>query len=181
MPRPIEARLRADAAAQQRTMTDILLAALAFAWEHAGAVEELAQTRKVLWKAEQRCARLQRRTEAQRIQAKTDKKARADLEWERDATWAALRGAREELTIFQAENPDQAEEIARRYAKVQEEAFATQMAAFQEALARALVPNKQAGAKMVSLRELAKLAHPDLWHGKPAIELGEEIMKLANR
>jgi hypothetical protein len=181
MPRPIEARLRADAATQQCTMTDILLAALTFAWEHAGDGEELAQARQALRKAGQKYTALEKRYEARRVQAKADKKARAQLEEERDHAKAMAAFAAERLAILGAANPDLAHANAEAYARVEEASWHRRMAAMREAYARALDPSGQGGEKMVSLRELAKLAHPDKWHGKPAIELGDELMKWANR
>jgi hypothetical protein len=48
IPRVLEARLRREAAEQQHTLTDVILKALEFQWEHAHAVEELALVRQQL-------------------------------------------------------------------------------------------------------------------------------------
>src|SRR5215471_18943195 len=100
MPRPIEARLRQEATAQQRTMTAILLSAQAFAWEHAGDAEELGQARTALKRLQRQYAALEKRYEARRVQAKADKKARAALEWERDHAQAMALVAWERLEIL---------------------------------------------------------------------------------
>jgi chromosome segregation ATPase len=181
LPRPLEARLRADAATQQRTMTDIIVYALAFAWEHAGAVEELAQTRKALRQVEQQYARLQKRIEALCAQVTADKKERARLVEERDRAYAMACFAQERLTVFTAANPDLAEANAERYARVQEASWRRKMAAVREERARVMESTGQAGAKRVSVRELMKIAHPDKWEGKPATDLAHEVVVFCNR
>jgi len=192
IPRPLEARLRQDAAEQGRTLTEILLQALVAQWEHPHAAADLAEMQAQLAKrerqyatqerthhkqAERKYARLKQRHKALRVQAAADKKERARLVKEREQAEAHARWMYERMTVISADNPDLAEENARRFASVQEESWRRQLAAMREQHASLWASSGQAGATSVPVKELIKLCHPDKWsQGQPATELAHEIM-----
>jgi|RhiMethySRZTD1v2_1073278.scaffolds.fasta_scaffold43129_7 hypothetical protein len=185
IPRALEARLRHEASEQGRTMTDILLQALVAQWEHPHAVADLAETQAQLTKVKRQYATLERRSarlaQRRRTQAAADKRERARLVEERAQADEHVRLMHERLTVFSAANPELAEEIASRYAKVQHDAWRRKladMADLQAERARSLAGlHGRAGAMSVPVKDLIKLCHPDKWsQGQPAIELAHEIM-----
>jgi septal ring factor EnvC (AmiA/AmiB activator) len=182
IPRSLETRLRHAAAEQGRTMTDILLQALVAQWEHPHAAADLAETQAQLATLKRQYAALERKSDRlaqrRRTQAAADKRERARLEKERDQADAHVRMMHERLTVFTAANSELAEEIARRYAKVQDEAWRRRAAEIREEHARARAEiNGRAGATSVPVKELIKLCHPDKWsQGQPATELAHEVM-----
>jgi len=158
IPRPLEARLRQEAAEDHHTMTDILLGALAFFWDHSGAVDAIADTQKALARLEHQHAALEKQYTAleKRVSKLVeDKKAlRRDLrraEQERD------KAQREEQAAYRA------------YADL------------QDFWARG---KGQGGMPFTPCekRELLKICHPDRWsQGQPATELAHEVMVRLNQ
>jgi hypothetical protein len=185
IPRALEARLRHEASEQGRTRTAILLQALVAQWEHPHAAADLAETQAQLATLkrqyvalERKSARLKQRYDALRVQAAADKKERARLIKEREQADEHVRWMHERLIVFTADNPDLAEENARRYAKVQGEAWRRRLADIQEEYARCLAETTgRAGTTSVPVKDLIKLCHPDKWsQGQPATELAHELM-----
>jgi chromosome segregation ATPase len=155
IPRALEARLRQEAAEGGRTLTDILLQALVFRWEHTHAVEELPLTREQL-------AQLQK-----------EHKALEGRHTRLRADFARLqqqhKGLRSDLARVERERNKAQEELedVKGYEWIYRE------------MRRRLTGSKSPEGSIAPevLMELIKLCHPDRWsQGQPATELAHEIM-----
>ena len=176
LPRPLEARLRHEAREQGRTLTDMLRAALLAHWDHPTAAADLVAARVQLTRLERRYARLAQRYKAVKEERSRLTKALDLAEW-------GNRLLGEELTVFKAEHPDVAEAIARRYARVQQEAQRRLLTDMQEALDRQMAAlTGQASSESALVKALRKVVHPDKWsQGQPATALAHELMVRLNQ
>jgi hypothetical protein len=197
IPRTLEARLRHEASEQGRTLTEILLHALVAQWEHPHAAADLAELRAQLARLERQSARrertqhqqaerkydrLRQRYEALRAQAAADKKEHARQAEDQAQLYWYIREMQEQLDVFTADNPDLAEENARRHARVRDDMWRRLIAGMREEVADLYAESTgQAGATSVPVKDLIKLCHPDRWaQGQPASELAHEIMVRLN-
>jgi gamma-glutamylcysteine synthetase len=141
-------------------MTDILLQALAFRWEHASAVEELALARQQL-------SQLQREHNA--LQGR-HKRLRADFERIQEQHKALKR----DHTRLTAD-----------FAHVQRELDEAQNIAWYKDLVRRRISSLPSPEETISeevRRELIKVSHPDKWsQGQLATELAHEIMVILTK
>jgi predicted nuclease with TOPRIM domain len=142
-------------------MTDILLQALAFRWEHASAVEDLALARQQL-------SQLQREHNA--LQGR-HKRLRADFERIQEQHKALKRDHARLTADFE---------------HVQRELDEERNIAWYKDLVRRRLSDSQSPEETIPeevRKDLIKLCHPDKWsQGQPATELAHEItVKLAKR
>jgi gamma-glutamylcysteine synthetase len=136
-------------------MTDILLQALAFRWEHASAVEDLAL-------AGQQLSQLQREHKA--LQGR-HKRLRVDFE-RIQGQHKALKRAHTRLTAdFEHVQQELEEERSGEWIKK----------ILRRRISSLLSPEDTVSEEF--RRRLIKLCHPDKWsQGQPATELAHEIM-----
>jgi hypothetical protein len=193
IPRALEARLRHESTEQGRTMTDILLQSLAAQWEHPTAAAELVEAQAQLETLKRQCAAQERKyaareqrstrlTQQRRTQAAADKKERTRLTEALATAEAYARQMHERVVVFTAANPELAEENARRYVNVQQEARHRQLEELREHLDHTLNGHTGRGQALpVSVRELQIQFHPDKWsNGQTAAEALTELMKVLN-
>jgi hypothetical protein len=195
IPRALETRLRQEAAEQGRSMTDILLQALVAQWEHPQAAAELAETQAALVETQAQLSTLKRQyatlerrsarlTKQRRTQAAADKKERTRLAEELEVAEGLVRRLHMEMSVFTAANPDLAEENARRYAKVQDEAHRRHLAELEDMCHTMAGLTGRAAGKIdpAFRRELQRDFHPDHWsQGQLAKDLADELFKRLNR
>jgi hypothetical protein len=141
-------------------MTDILLQALAFRWEHASAVEDLALARQQL-------SQLQREHKAHQGR---HKRLRADFERIQEQHKALKRAHTRLIADFE---------------HVQQELEEERNIAWYKDLVRRRISSSLSPEDTVSeefRRGLIRLCHPDKWsQGQPATELAHEIMVMLTK
>jgi hypothetical protein len=156
-------------------------------WEHPTAAAELVETQAQLATLQRQYAALERKstrlTQRRRTQAAAEKRERTRLAEELAQANTHVRWMHERLVVFTAENPELAEENARRYAHVEAEERRRRLAELREEMDRNIAEiTGRAPTSPVPVRELIKLCHLDKWsQGQPATELAHELMVILTR
>jgi hypothetical protein len=164
VPRALEARLRAEASACGRTMTEIVLEALALRWEDVSVTEVLTQVRQQLAQLQRDQVALEERYARLQANATRVSDENHDLRRRHGPLAAELKRVQAELARVQRELD-----------------VAHVMLAYKEELQRHLSPAKGAADPSMLRRDLLKLCHPDKWsQGQLATELAHEITVLLN-
>jgi chromosome segregation ATPase len=163
-------------------------------WEEAQTTEEVSQLRQQLAQL-QKQAKTQERQYARKHTRLMENfryvhQKRKEIQRERDHLAEKLAGAEadvermfERLAVFTAENPELAEENARRYANVRQEARRRRLEEMRDELDDITAGlTGRTHTSPVSVRELQIRFHPDKWsNGQTAEEALTELMKVLNR
>ena len=162
--RALEARLRAEASAHARTLTEIVLEALALRWADERVVAARTQGRQPRAQLHQAQTALEERH--RRLQAHAARMADENRDLRRRDT---------ELTA-------KLEQVHAELERVRRELdVAHALLALKDELQRQLSPRRRAPGPDTLHRDLLKLCHPDKWsQGQPATELAHEITVLLN-